>query len=96
MTYDKDGRDKEGKIGVGDLPRVRPADATTLMVHHLMLASAYYEATPDGAGADAAFIAELQDQVGVLGMDDPAYAGAWEFYTAVKFAHERIKKEMER
>lgn len=92
MRYDKDGRDKEGKIGVGDLPRVRPADATTLMVHHLMLASAYYEASPDKA-ADA-FLAEVLDQVGVLGKEDPAYTAALEFYKWIEFGHAQIEKEI--
>jgi hypothetical protein len=45
-VFNHDGTDKAGRVGL-DAPRVRRSDAITLMVHHLMLAAMYFEATPD-------------------------------------------------
>lgn len=40
-----------------DPPPIHPADATTLMAHHLALATAYFEASPDELAPGYAAIA---------------------------------------
>ena len=89
---------EDGKIGLGEMPKCRPADAVTLMVHHLMLASVYYEAASEGdtEAALASFKDELIEQVGSLEKNDPAWQASIEFWKWLDHGHAEIAKELER
>lgn len=87
-----DGTDAYGRIGI-DARRVTCDEALEFMIHHLVLATAYYEATPN----DEADV--LSEVVRILNNDiqqeGPELTGARAFLAALNDYYARLKKEQD-
>jgi hypothetical protein len=87
-----DGTDAYGRIGI-DARRVTRDEAVEFMIHHLVLATAYYEATPN----DEADV--LNETVRILNNDiqreGPELTGARAFLAALNTYYARLKKEQD-
>lgn len=87
-----DGTDAYGRIGI-DARRVTRDEAVEFMIHHLVLATAYYEATPND---EAAVLIEV---VRILNNDfqkeGPELTGARAFVAALNDYYARLKKEQD-
>lgn len=81
--------DRTDIVGL-DAPKVRRADAITLMVHHLALASMYFEAIPDD-------LSGAYDEIRDLGAfeDDPRRKAAYVWLKVIHEAYEAMAKSME-
>lgn len=71
------------KVGI-DPPKIRGRDAARLMAHHLSLAAAYYEATPD---TQVQVLSELLD---VFGEDHSALSAARQFYQVLVSSYDAM------
>lgn len=77
---------QDGYVRIDAIPPVHPSDAVKLMVHHLSLAVAYFEATPDEDGPALAEMARTLDPTISL----PA-ARAW--YDAMTKAYDSLDND---
>lgn len=71
------------KVGI-DPPKIRCHDAAKIMAHHLSLAAAYYEATPD---TQVQVLSELAD---VFGEDHIALSAARQFYQVLVSSYDAL------
>lgn len=87
-----DGTDAFGRIGI-DARRVTRDEAVEFMIHHLVMATAFYEATPDD---EAAVLSEV---VRILNNDvlqeGPELTGARAFLAALNDYYARLKTEQD-
>lgn len=87
-----DGTDAYGRIGI-DARRVTRDEAVEFMIHHLVLATAYYEATPNDE------VAVLSEVVRILNNDiqheGPELTAARAFLAALNDYYARLKKEQD-
>lgn len=93
MAFNRDGTDKNGKIGLGDLARVRPSDAIDLMVHHLMIAEVYFQAVPDNRMTFDVFRDALLEQCSNLGVEDPLFSASTAFYRQLDDKYQKMKDD---
>lgn len=77
------------KLGI-DVPRVTRDVALKLMVHHIELAAAYYEATPEDKGA-VRLEAERLLKSSIPGFEDPAIVAARAMLIALNAHYEAMK-----
>jgi hypothetical protein len=88
-VFNHDGTDKAGRVGL-DAPRVRRSDAITLMVHHLMLAAMYFEATPDDITPS---LDEIMDEANALEARDPKIIAAIVWLKSIHESYEKMKDD---
>ncbi len=93
--YNSDGTDKDGRIGLGNLPRVTRDEALELMIHHLQMASVYYEAVPGDEDSNRAELERIMGREIVGAYVPPELPAARAWLTSMDTSYAQLKKDLE-